>query len=123
MNAIADTEAIEHIEYELFRFMLRWSLLIIGLIMATESEKLIKKHPELTLSTDKKVLSHVQRTDDDWILNTLMIEGCDTPFKYKRKKKYKSLKGARVNLSYYTETKLLAGIEFEIMKVVKVNRA
>ena len=91
--------------------------------MPTESEKLIKKHPQLTLSTDKKVASHVQRSEGEWIHNTLMIEGSDVPFKYKRKKKYKSLKGALVNLSYYSETKIIGSLEFETMKVVKVNRA
>jgi hypothetical protein len=91
--------------------------------MPTESEKLIKKHPQLTLSTDKKVISHVQRNDGEWIHNTLMVEGSDVPFKYKRKKKYQSLKGALVNLSYYPETKEIGSLVFETMKVVKVNRA
>lgn len=91
--------------------------------MATESEKLVQKHPELTLSKDKKVLSHVQRIDGEWVQNTLMIEGSDVPFKYKRKKKYKSLKGALVNLSYYAETKTIGSLEFETMKVVSVKRS
>lgn len=87
------------------------------------SKKLVEKHPELTLSTDKKVESHVQRPDGEWIQNTLMIEDCDTPFKYKRKKRYKSLKGARVNLSYYAEVKEIGSLSFETMKVVKVTRS
>ena len=91
--------------------------------MPTDSEKLTSKHPELTLSADKKVVSHVQREDGDWFQNTLMIEDSDVPFKYKRKKKYKSLKGALVNLSYYPETKIVGGLEFETMKVVSVKRA
>ncbi len=37
----------------------------------------------------------------DWILNSLMIEGCEVPFKYKRTRKYKNLQGQRVNLTYY----------------------
>lgn len=91
--------------------------------MPVSSKKLIKQHPALTLSTDKKVLSHVQRDDGEWIQNTLMIEGCDVPFKYKRKKKYKNLKGALINLSYYPETKTIGSLTFETMKVVSVKRA
>jgi len=91
--------------------------------MSKTNKQLIEKHPKLILSTDKKVTSHVQRTQGDWIENTLMIENCDTPFKYKRKKQYKNLKGAYVNLSYYPETQNIGSLEFEIMKVVKVNRA
>jgi hypothetical protein len=50
-----------------------------------------------------------------------MLEGYDVPFKYKRQKQYKSLKGARVDLIYYPNTEQIAGIEFEYMKVIKVN--
>jgi len=28
-----------------------------------------------------KVTPHVQREQGDWILHTLMVEGCDVPFK------------------------------------------
>ena len=52
------------------------------------------------------------------IINTLMLEGYDVPFKYKRKSAYKNLEGARVNLTYYSETKSVSGVEFETMKVV-----
>lgn len=91
--------------------------------MAAKSKKLVAKHSGLTLSEDKKVVSHIQRDDGEWIQNTVMIEDCDVPFKYRRKKKYKNLKGALVNLSYYPETKVIAGLEFETMKVVKISRA
>ena len=91
--------------------------------MPSKSKKLVAKHPDLTLSEDKKVVSHVQRDDGEWIQNTVMIEGCDVPFKYRRKKKYKNLKGCLVNLSYYPETRVVAGLEFETMKVVKISRA
>lgn len=67
------------------------------------------------------VVSHVQRKSDEWFLNTLMIDGYDVPFKYKRTKRYKDLKGQRVNLTYYPETETVAGMEFEIMKVVRVK--
>ena len=70
-----------------------------------------------------KVVSHVQRDTDDWILNTLMIEGYDVPFKYRRKRLYKRINGQRVNLTYYPDTESDAGIEMEIMKVVRIKVA
>jgi len=68
-----------------------------------------------------KVDSHVQRESGDWTLNTLMIEGYDVPFKYKRKKLYKNLKGQRVNLTYYTDIENVAGMEVEVMNVVRIK--
>ncbi|MDH5710059.1 MAG: hypothetical protein OEZ15_00125 [Gammaproteobacteria bacterium] len=70
-----------------------------------------------------KVISHVQRDKDNWVLNTVMIEGCDVPFKYSRKKHYKNLKGERINLTYYPRTETIAGLEFEFMKVVRIKIA
>ncbi len=52
-----------------------------------------------------------------------MIEGCDASFKYKRKKAYKNLTGQRVNLTYYVNYEKVAGIEMEIMKVVRLKRS
>jgi hypothetical protein len=52
-----------------------------------------------------------------------MLEGYDVPFKFKRKKQYKSLKGSRVNLTYYPNTELVVGMEFEVMKVVRIKVA
>ena len=89
--------------------------------MKSQPEKLIKKHKELVHSDLKKVTSHVQRNEDDWIVNTLMIEDCDVPFRFKRKKPYKNLKGARVNLTYYPITEVVGGIEFEMMNVVRIK--
>lgn len=89
--------------------------------MASKPENLIKKHEELTHSDILKVISHVQRKDGEWIINTLMIDGYDVPFKYKRKKKYKDLKGQRVNLTYYPAIETVAGMKFEIMNVVRVR--
>ena len=89
--------------------------------MKSNPEKLLKKHDKLTHSDNMKVVSHVQRESNDWIINTLMLEGCDTPFKYKRKEHYKSLKGARVNLTYYPDTQSVAGIDVEIMTVVRIK--
>ena len=82
---------------------------------------LLEQHEGLTHSEDRKVLSHVQREDDDWILHTLMLEDVDVPFKFRRKKRYKNLKGARVNLTYYPDVENVAGVEFEVMKVVRLR--
>lgn len=88
-----------------------------------EPEKLLKRHHQLVHSEHVKVSSHVQRPRDDWIINTLMIEGYQVPFQYKRKQHYKSLKHQYVNLTYYAETKIIAGLEMEIMNVVRVKVA
>ena len=50
-----------------------------------------------------------------------MVDGCSIPFKYKRKQAYKNLEGQRVNLSYYPDTLLVAGLKFEVMKVVRIK--
>jgi len=89
--------------------------------MKTSPEKLVKKHQQLTHSEMMKVTSHVQRNDGDWIINTLMIEGCEVPFKYKRKKPYKNLKGQRINLTYYPSTDTVAGMEFDVMNVIRIK--
>lgn len=91
--------------------------------MATDTEKLLAKHHKLTQSDDMKVVSHVQREEDEWVQHSLMLEGIEVPFKYRRKKRYQSLQGARVNLTYYPETEEVAGMEFEIMKVVRLKRS
>ena len=91
--------------------------------MKSEPERLIAKHKELVHSEMRKVTSHVQRQAGEWIINTLMIEGCDVPFKYKRKQKYKNIKGQCVNLTYYPDTETVAGIEMEVMTVVRVKVA
>ena len=70
-----------------------------------------------------RVTSHVQREAGDWILNTIMIEGYDVPFKYKRRKVYKNLQGQYVNMTYYPASETVAGMEFEIMKVVRIRIA
>ena len=91
--------------------------------MKSEPERLIAKHKELVHSEMRKVTSHVQRQAGEWVINTLMIEGCEVPFKYKRKQKYKNIKGQRVNLTYYPDTVTVAGIEMEIMTVVRIKVA
>ena len=67
----------------------------------SDVKKLLKKHGQLNQLDNVKVESHVQRDKDDWVINTIMLEGYDVPFKYKRKTVYKNLKGARVNLTFY----------------------
>lgn len=76
---------------------------------------------KLVHSTLQKVTSHVQRQQANWFLNTILLEGYEVPFKYKRQKQYKSLKGAYVDIIYYAETETIASLEFEYMKVVKIN--
>lgn len=91
--------------------------------MKSNVDTLLKKHGKLVQSDMQKVVSHVQRDQDDWIVNTVMIEDQTTPFIYKRKRLYKSLEGQRVNMTYYPETDRIAGIEFEVMKVVRIRIA
>ena len=91
--------------------------------MNSDPDKLLKKNSQLNQLNSAKVTSHVQRNSGDWLVNTLMIEGYDVPFKYNRKKKYKSLQGASVNLTYYPQTQNVAGMEIEIMKVVRIRRS
>ena len=91
--------------------------------MKSEPDKLLDRHADLVHSQMQKVVSHVQRRSGDWILNTVMIEGHDVPFRYRRKREYRSLVGARVNLTYYPVTETVAGIAMETMKVVRIRRA
>lgn len=92
--------------------------------MQSDPQQLIKTHQELTHSEMKKVVSHTQRESDGWFINSIMIEGCEVPFKYKRKTQYKKLnKGQRINLTYYPQTETVAGLEFESMKVVRIKIA
>ncbi len=90
--------------------------------MQSDPRKLVSKNKNLTHSELLKVVSHVQREEGEWILHSLMVEGCDVPFKFKRKGNYQSLKGARVNMTYYSEQKSVAGINFEVMKVVRIKK-
>lgn len=91
--------------------------------MKSPIKKLLDNHKDLTHSEHLKVISHVQREEDDWYLNTIMLDGIQPPFKYKRKKLYKSLSGQRVNVTYYPEVENIAGFEIEIMKIVRIKIA
>jgi hypothetical protein len=82
---------------------------------------LTQRHPTLTHTENIKVISHVQRESGDWQLNILMLDGVDVPFKYKRKKRYRNLKGNRVNITYYPDNEKVAGFDIEIMKVVRIK--
>ena len=108
--------------------VLRWRLHTRRLESAGESlksdpKKLLKRHEALIHSDMRKVVSHVQREAGEWLINTVLIEGYDVPFRYKRKKRYKSLVGASVNLTYYASTERVAAMDIEIMKVVRIRRA
>lgn len=89
--------------------------------MAKDVDKLLKNHQKLIHTENIKVESHVQRENDDWFINTLMLENVSTPFKYKRKKPYKSLKGQRVNITYYQTFETVAGFEIEVMNIVRIK--
>ncbi|WP_299973735.1 hypothetical protein [uncultured Pseudoteredinibacter sp.] len=91
--------------------------------MQSDPKKLVAKNKNLIHSEMMKVVSHVQREQGDWILHTVMVEGQDVPFKFKRKDNYQNLKGARVNMTYYPDQESVAGMAFEIMKVVRIKRA
>jgi len=91
--------------------------------MKSEPEKLLKKHQQLVHSEMQKVISHVQRLSGDWIINTIMIDGCDVPFRFKRKQRYRNAEGARVNLTYYPDTETIGGLEMEVMSVVRIRIA
>ena len=92
-------------------------------IKQSDPKKLLDRHAELVHSTDMKVSSHVQRAQGEWIVNTVMIEGYDVPFRFKRKKTYRNFKGARVNLTYYPDRLNVAGISMEVMNVVRIKLA
>jgi hypothetical protein len=84
---------------------------------------LLKTHEKLVHSENVTVISHVQREQDDWFINTLMIKDCDAAFKYKRKKAYKSLTKQRVNMTYYASIETVAGFEMEVMNIVRIKVA
>lgn len=91
--------------------------------MASSPDKLLRSHHALVHSDNRKVLSHVQRVSGDWYLNTLMIEGCEAPFRYRRKQPYKNLEGQRVNLTYYPTRENVGGFSMEVMKVIRIRIA
>ena len=87
----------------------------------TDAKLLTEKHQALTHSEQQTVTSHVQREVDDWYLNTIMLKGVDVPFKYRRKKLYKSLQNQQVNITYYPANETVAGFEIETMKIVRIK--
>lgn len=90
--------------------------------MQSDPKKLIEKNQKLTHSELVKVVSHTQREKGEWIIHSILIEGCNVPFKFKRKGNYQNLKGARVNITYYPTEEVVAGIPFEVMNVVRIKR-
>ncbi len=89
--------------------------------MKSPADKLIEKHQSLIHTDNIRVISHIQRESNDWTLNTLMLENISVPFKYKRKKHYKSLKDNRVNITYYADIEIVAGFEIEVMNIVRIK--
>lgn len=91
--------------------------------MNSDVDKLLKKNDQLNQLDLVKVVSHVQReVEGDWVVNTLMLEGYDVPFRYRRKKRYRSLQGAPVNITFYPQTEQVAGMDIEVMKVVRIRK-
>ncbi len=82
---------------------------------------MLGRHERLVHSERKRVTSHVQRETGEWIINTLMLEDYPVPFRFKRKKPYKNLEGAWVNLTYYPDIETVGGIEVEVMSVVRIR--
>ena len=91
--------------------------------MKSEVDKLLEKNRGLNQLDMARVVSHVQREKNGWVLNTIMLDGYEVPFRYSRKKLYRSLKGARINLTYYPQSEQVAGMDIEVMKVVRLKRA
>ena len=91
--------------------------------MKSEIDKLLEKHQQLNQLDFVKVVSHVQRKSNGWILNTILLDGYDVPFKYSRKTAYRNLEGTRINLTYYPQKESIAGLEIETMKVVRIRKA
>lgn len=89
--------------------------------MKGEVDKLLDRHAKLVHSERKRVISHTQREAEEWIINTVMLEDYSVPFRFKRKKSYKNLKGNFVNLTYYPGTESIGGIDVEVMNVVRIK--
>lgn len=88
-----------------------------------ETKQLLEQHKNLVHTESIKVVSHVQRESHEWFINTLMLEDIDVPFKYKRKKLYKTLKGQRVNITYYPDNEKIANFDIEVMRIVRIKIA
>ncbi len=91
--------------------------------MDKKLKKLLSENENLIHTEAIKVVSHVQREQDGWIINTLMLEDVSTPFKFKRKKKYKALADQQVNITYYSDTEMVAGFEIDVMNIVRIKIA
>ncbi len=89
--------------------------------MKSPVDKLLAANPKLVHSEMLQVNSHVQRDSGEWFVNTLMVEGCSVPFRYRRKQRYRDLQGRRVNLTYYPDTETVGGFDMEVMKVVRIK--
>lgn len=82
---------------------------------------MLDRHKLLVHSERKRVASHTQRKAAGWIVNTVMLEGYDVPFRFKRKTPYRKLTGTYVNLTYYPYTESVGGIDMEVMNVVRIR--
>lgn len=86
-------------------------------------DKMLSNHEKLNQTDRLKVKSHRQRYDGEWFINTIMVDGVEAPFRYKRKQEYKSLEGNYVNVTYYSTMEKVAGIEMQVMNVVRIRKS
>lgn len=86
------------------------------------TKQLLAENDQLVHATMQTVRSHVQRREGDWILNTVMLEGQEVPYKYKRRKKHPSLRGARVDVIFYPDVEVIARMQFDCMRVIRIQR-
>lgn len=91
--------------------------------MKSSTETILQNDKNLVHCELMKVTSHTQRFNGESMLNTLMVDGYDCPFKYCRKYQFPNLKGKRVDLTYYPTVEIVAGFEVDIMKVVHISRS
>jgi hypothetical protein len=87
----------------------------------TALQLLLETHPNLVHSELCRVTSHVQREEDGWYVNTLLIAKTDVPFIFKRRKKYNKLVDRVVVIKYITEGYDIWGVDLETMKVVRIK--
>lgn len=60
--------------------------------MKSSLDKMLANHNKLIHTEGVKITSHTQREVEEWVQHTVMIEGCDVPFKFKRPKNFDALR-------------------------------
>ena len=78
------------------------------------------KNPIKSRQTPKTVENHSRAKEETKTAHTFKNYRKNTHTD-PTKKRYKNLKGARVNITYYPDVENVAGVEFEVMKVVRLR--